>query len=72
MNLAAEETGRGATRRSLRKARDRGERKIYILARGLQNPESPRHGVDCRLAMWQSADKEYTSNIRSNIRNAVR
>eukprot|EP00959_Pyramimonas_sp_CCMP1952_P337371 7065078-Pyramimonas_sp.AAC.1 len=34
MNLAAEETGRGATR-SLREARDRGERKVYILARGL-------------------------------------
>eukprot|EP00959_Pyramimonas_sp_CCMP1952_P146563 3067681-Pyramimonas_sp.AAC.1 len=34
MNLAAKETRRGATR-SLRTARDRGERKIYILARNL-------------------------------------
>eukprot|EP00959_Pyramimonas_sp_CCMP1952_P378768 7934206-Pyramimonas_sp.AAC.1 len=27
-----------------------------------QQPSSP--GVDCRLAMWQSTGKEYTSNIR--------
>eukprot|EP00959_Pyramimonas_sp_CCMP1952_P321715 6731961-Pyramimonas_sp.AAC.1 len=29
-------------------------------------------GVDCRPAMWQSVGREYTSNIRWNVRNDVR
>eukprot|EP00976_Prorocentrum_cordatum_P014658 293133-Prorocentrum_minimum.AAC.2 len=29
-------------------------------------------GVDCRPAVWRSVDREYTSNIRRNIRSAVR
>eukprot|EP00976_Prorocentrum_cordatum_P028357 575070-Prorocentrum_minimum.AAC.6 len=35
-------------------------------------PKGPSPGVDCRPAMWQSIDREYTSNIRWNVRNAVR
>eukprot|EP00976_Prorocentrum_cordatum_P061528 1176343-Prorocentrum_minimum.AAC.3 len=38
----------------------------------LQTPSRPSPGVDCRPAMWQSVGREYTSNIRWNIRNAVR
>eukprot|EP00959_Pyramimonas_sp_CCMP1952_P151825 3176631-Pyramimonas_sp.AAC.1 len=35
-------------------------------------PNKLSPGVDCRPAMWQSVGREYTSNIRWNIRNAVR
>eukprot|EP00959_Pyramimonas_sp_CCMP1952_P125137 2616186-Pyramimonas_sp.AAC.1 len=31
--------------------------------------EKSSPGVDCRPAMWQSAGREYTSNIRWNTRN---
>eukprot|EP00959_Pyramimonas_sp_CCMP1952_P378341 7925521-Pyramimonas_sp.AAC.1 len=42
---------------------------------GGRNTRSSQHvpspGVDSRPAMWQSVGREYTSNIRWNIRNAV-
>eukprot|EP00959_Pyramimonas_sp_CCMP1952_P041799 874137-Pyramimonas_sp.AAC.1 len=57
---------------SLPKLSIKCQRRTCTKARSSKDSFLPSPGVDCRPAMWPSVGREYTSNIRWNIRNVVR